>query len=101
MIRTLLSAGTIFLLAISAAQAAGGDPVAGKAKSVTCVACHGPAGQGVPPNPALAGKTEDQFVQAMNDYKSGKRNNPVMKALTAGLSDQDIANLAAYYASLK
>ncbi len=100
MIRTLLGAGTIFLLAISAAQAAG-DAAAGKAKSVACVACHGPAGQGVPPNPALAGKTEDQLVQALNDYKSGKRDNAVMKAMTAPLTDQDMANLAAYFASLK
>ncbi len=100
MTRTLLSAGAILLLVVGAAQAAG-DPAAGKAKSAGCAGCHGPAGKGVPPNPALAGKSEDQLVQAMNDYKSGKRSNAVMKALVAPLSDQDIANLAAYYASLK
>jgi cytochrome c553 len=100
MIRTLLSAGTIFLLAIAAAQAAG-DAAAGKAKSAVCVACHGPAGQGVAPNPALAGKSEDQLLQALEDFKSGKRDNAVMKAMTAPLTDQDMANLAAYYASLK
>ena len=100
MIRTLLSAGTIFLLAMSAAQAAG-DPVAGKAKAVACAGCHGANGQGVSPNPALAGKSEDQLLQALKDFKSGKRSNAVMKAMTAGLSDQDMANLAAYYASLK
>ena len=100
MIRTLLSAGTIFLLAMSAAQAAG-DPAAGKAKAVACAGCHGANGQGVSPNPALAGKSEDQLLQALKDFKSGKRSNAVMKAMTAGLSDQDMANLAAYYASLK
>jgi len=99
MMRVLLSVGTI-LLTISVAQAAG-DPAAGKAKAVACAACHGANGQGVPPNPALVGRSEDEMLQAMKDYKSGKRNNAVMKGMTAGLSDQDMANLAAYYASLK
>ena len=57
--------------------------------------------QGVPPNSKLAGMSDDQLLQAMKDYKSGKRDNAVMKALMGPLSDQDIANLAAYYASLK
>ena len=100
MIRMLLSVGTISLLAISIAQAAG-DPAAGKAKAASCAACHGANGQGVPPNPALVGKSEDDMLQAMKDYKSGKRANAVMKGMTAGLNDQDMANLAAYYASLK
>jgi len=50
---------------------------------------------------AAAGKAEDQFIQAMKDYKSGKRPNPVMKSFAGPLSDQDFENLAAYYASLK
>lgn len=100
MIRTLLCTGTIVLLALGNAQAAG-DAAAGKAKSATCAACHGPTGQGIPPNPKLAGRSEDEMVQALKDYKSGKRNNAVMKGMTATLSDQDMANLAAYYASLK
>lgn len=100
MIRMLLSTGTIFLLAIVAAQAAG-DPAAGKAKAAVCGGCHGANGQGIPPNPALGGQSEDQLLQELKDFKSGKRNNAVMKGLTAGLSDQDMANLAAYYASLK
>jgi len=49
----------------------------------------------------LVGKSEDDMLQAMKDYKSGKRAKAVMKGMTAGLSDQDMANLAAYYASLK
>jgi cytochrome c553 len=100
MIRMLLSFVTIYLLAIGVAQAAG-DPAAGKAKAAVCAACHGANGQGVPPNPALVGKSEDDMLQAMKDYKSGKRANAVMKGITAGLNDQDMANLAAYYASLK
>jgi cytochrome c553 len=49
----------------------------------------------------LAGKSEDEIVQAMKDYKSGKRANPIMKTFASTLSDQDMANLGAYYASLK
>ena len=96
----LLLAVAAWLGIASAAQAAG-DVAAGKAKAASCAGCHGTTGQGVPPNPALAGKSEDQLLEAMKDYKSGKRNNAVMKALMGPLSDQDMANLAAYYASLK
>jgi len=100
--RTLLTTiGAVVLLGfINTAQAAG-DAQAGKAKAATCVACHGANGQGVAPNPPLAGKKEDQLLQAMNDYKSGKRDNAVMKGMVSSLSDQDMTNLAAYYASLK
>jgi cytochrome c553 len=80
---------------------AAGDIAAGKAKAASCAVCHGANGQGVPPNPALAGVTEAQLLQDMQDYKSGKRNNAIMKGLMGPLSDQDMANLAAYYASLK
>jgi cytochrome c553 len=100
MIRMLLSLVTMFLLAVGVAQAAG-EAAAGKVKAAACVACHGANGQGVPPNPALTGKSADQLLQALQDYKSGKRSNAVMKGITAGLSDQDMANLAAYYGSLK
>jgi cytochrome c553 len=81
--------------------AIGGDVQAGKAKANTCATCHGAKGEGKSPNPALAGKSEDQFVQALKDYKSGKRTNAVMKTFATPLSEQDMANLAAYYASLK
>jgi len=53
------------------------------------------------PKRALAGKSEDQLLQALQDYKSGKRANAVMKGMAAGLSDQDMATLAAHFASLK
>jgi len=100
--RTLLTVVLVASLAAVGTAQAAGDIQAGKTKVALCVGCHGANGQGVPPtNPALAGKTEDQLVQAMKDYKSGKRDNAVMKTFAAQLSDQDIANLAAYYASLK
>lgn len=100
MIRTLLRVGAILLLAAGGAHAAG-DVAAGKTKSAGCAPCHGANGQGVPPNPALAGKSEAQLLQALQDFRSGKRKNAVMQAMTASLGEQDMENLAAYYASLK
>jgi cytochrome c553 len=81
------------------AQAAG-NAEAGKDKSAICAGCHGDKGQGIAPNPALAGKPEADLVRALKDFKSGRASS-VMHGLTASLSDQDIENLAAYYASLK
>jgi len=98
--RILLIAGVAAFGLAGPAQS-GGDVQAGKAKANTCAGCHGANGEGKSPNPALAGKAEDQFVQALKDYKSGKRTNAVMKTFATPLSDQDMANLAAYYASLK
>jgi cytochrome c553 len=47
------------------------------------------------------GKSESEIVQALTEYKSGKRANPIMKTFAGSLSDQDMANLGAYYGSLK
>jgi cytochrome c553 len=99
--RTLLTVGFCALLGIVGATQAAGDVQAGKAKAGACAGCHGANGEGVKPNPPLAGKSEAETVQALKDYKSGKRNNPIMKTFANPLSDQDMANLAAYYASLK
>ena len=98
---TCLAVGIVALFGVVGAAQAGGDAAAGKAKAAACVACHGANGEGKAPNPALAGKSEDQLLQALKDYKSGKRANAVMKTFSGPLSDQDMANLAAYYASLK
>jgi cytochrome c553 len=97
----LLTMGTILSFGLAAAAQAAGDAKAGKAKAGVCAGCHGPSGQGVGQNPPLAGKSEKDLTQALQDYKSGKRPNAVMKSLVSSLSDQDMANLAAYYASLK
>jgi cytochrome c553 len=98
--RMLLTAGFVVLLGLTAAQAAG-DVQAGKALAAACAGCHGAGGRGLPPNPALAGKSEAQLLEAMKDFKSGKRVNAVMSAMMGPLSDQDMENLAAFYASLK
>ena len=79
-----------------------GDIEAGKAKSVMCAACHGPAGISVSPLwPNLAGQKEAYLVKQIKAFKSGERNDPSMAPMVAGLTDADIDNLAAYYASLK
>ncbi len=89
-----------WLGAFGAAYAAG-DAEAGKAKTGACAGCHGAEGAGVGSNPPLAGKSEAQIVQALRDFKSGKRANPAMKPMASMLGDQDMSNIGAYYASLK
>jgi cytochrome c553 len=98
--RILLSLGITAVLGISGVQAAG-DVQAGKAKAAACAGCHGANGEGIAPNPALAGKSEELLVQALKDYKSGKRDNAAMKGMVISLADADMTNLAAFYASLK
>lgn len=90
------------VLALSPTQAAAtGDPVAGQKKATTCFACHGKDGNAVDPQyPRLAGQYEDYLVQALHEYKSGQRNNAIMKGFAAQLSEQDIDDVAAYFSSL-
>lgn len=90
----------VLLTAISPAWA-GGDKAAGEEKAVTCVACHG-AGGGAPISPQypiLAGQYADYLSQALQQYQNGQRKNAIMTGLAAGLSEQDIEDLAAYFAS--
>ena len=68
---------------------------------MTCVACHGANGVSVIPNyPNLAGQKELYLVDAIKAYRDGGRKNPIMQPMAAALSDDDIANLAAYFSSL-
>ena len=93
------------LMALTLLGAAGGaqaaDAAAGKAKSSTCVACHGANGvSNNPIYPDLAGQKEQYLVKQMKAFRDGQRQDPVMTAMAKPLSDDDIANLAAYYAGL-
>ena len=101
MIRGLIAIVIATSFGIAGTAQAAGDAAAGKAKAAMCAACHGDNGQGVARNPALAGKPEAEQVKALKDYKSGAKSNPMMSPLAATLSDQDMENLAAYYALLK
>ena len=95
---TLALAATVMM----ASPVFAGDAAAGKAKSMMCAACHGVEGiSAVPTYPNLAGQKEAYTAKQLTDFKSGKRNDPTMKGMVASLNDADIANLAAYYASLK
>jgi cytochrome c553 len=79
-----------------------GNVEAGKAKSTTCAACHGADGiSTVPSFPKLAGQHYDYLVQALRDYRTGKRKNPIMAGQAANLSDEDMADLAAYFSAQK
>jgi cytochrome c553 len=89
--------------AVPATVLAGGDAAAGKNKSAVCAACHGPEGNTpIDANtPKLAGQHQDYLAKVMRDYRSGARANAVMAAQVANLKDQDIDDLAAYFASQK
>lgn len=77
-----------------------GDPAAGKEKSVTCQACHGTDGNSpIPTFPIIAGQHKDYLAYSMLSYKTGERTNPIMVAIVQPLSEEDIEDLAAYYAS--
>lgn len=89
-------------VAAGAPALAGGKAEAGKAKSAACAACHGVDGNSpVPSFPKLAGQHEDYMYHSLKDYKSGKRKNPIMAGQVANLSDQDMKDLAAYFARQK
>lgn len=98
---------TLFILAAIALGAslpthAKGNVEAGKAKSTACAACHGADGVStISSFPKLAGQYSDYLYQALKDYKSGKRKNPIMAGQVANLSDQDMADLAAYFSRQK
>ena len=82
-------------------QAISGDIQAGQAKSTVCAACHGPQGLAIAPNfPNLAGQSATYLYVQLNTLKNGQRSDPIMSGQAAALSDADMRNLAAYYASL-
>ncbi|OUS30050.1 cytochrome C [Thalassotalea sp. 42_200_T64] len=87
---------------VMTAPAMAADVEAGKAKSVMCAACHGANGvSAIPMYPNLAGQKEAYIAKQLKDFKSGTRKDPVMGSMAMPLTDADVANLAAYYASLK
>ncbi len=100
MIKSILLTAAMVFVAIPAAQAA--DAAAGKAKSSGCAGCHGPAGiSSNPMYPNLAGQQAMYLEKSIKDYKTGARKDAMMQGMVSALSDADIANLAAYYNTLK
>ncbi|MFZ5508672.1 MAG: c-type cytochrome [Pseudomonadota bacterium] len=99
--RRWLAALAAAVLPAVAPPAAAGDVAAGRAKALQCQTCHGLNGIAtLPIAPNLAGQTESYLVKALSEYRSGVRKDPMMSVVAAGLSDEDIANLAAYYHSI-
>lgn len=84
-----------------AAPAAKADIAKGKAIAATvCVACHGADGNStIPANPKLAGQHADYIAKQLHDFKGNVRNNAVMLGMASGLSDDDMRNVAAWFAS--
>ena len=79
---------------------AAGDAKAGQAKAAVCGACHGADGNSMAPNfPKLAGQGERYLLKQMHDIKDGKRTVLEMTGLLTNLSDQDLADIAAYFSS--
>jgi cytochrome c553 len=98
--RRLRKVALALALLVCSFGAQAGDPAAGKEKSVVCQACHGPTGMSIDPiYPHLAGQHADYLEHALKGYRSGERNNVIMAGFAATLSDDDIADLAAWFAS--
>ena len=78
-----------------------GDAAAGKSKGGACFACHGPDGNSPAPFPKLAGQGEKYLLKQMQDIREGLRSVPTMAGQLDGKGDQDLADMAAYFATQK
>jgi cytochrome c553 len=95
---TIIALGVL----LAASVQASGDAARGKQKAAQiCAACHGADGlkPSAPDQPVLAGQYPDYLVQALRDYKSGRRRNPIMKGFAEQLSGQDMEDVAAWFFS--
>jgi cytochrome c553 len=86
---------------LSGGLSAQGNIEAGKAKAVICASCHGADGVGIADiYPNLAGQKAAYVASQLKAFRDGQRKNMIMAPMAKGLSDDDIENLAAFYASL-
>ena len=94
----IISSTSIF----SSATSAGGDANVGRKKAQSCVVCHGTMGlSNNPGTPHLAGQPAIYLVEQLQNFKSGKRQNPVMSVIAKPLGESDIQDMAAWYASIE
>ncbi len=95
----------IFLLAaalLAPAAAVAADPKSGRAKAAACALCHGQLGVSTLPNaPHLAGQPAIYVEEQLKSYRSGARRHEVMSVIAKPLSDEEIADLAAWFASIR
>jgi cytochrome c553 len=81
---------------------AAGNVAAGRQKALACQTCHGLDGLSkLPEAPSLAGQPEVYLVKSLNDYRKGVRTNDMMTLVVEQLKDQDVADLAAFYAAIE
>jgi cytochrome c len=85
---------------LASEMAVAGDVALGRYLSAECIACH-PRDNRPKGIPAIIGWPQDQFVAVLQSYKAKERSNPVMQSVAASLTDEQIAALAAYFATLK
>ena len=96
----IMTCTVLLTLGLGSTASLAGDAEAGKAKSATCAACHGPTGVSVNPLwPNLAGQKEAYLVKQIKAFRDGVRSDPTMAPMVAPLTDTDIDDLAAYYAA--
>ncbi len=89
-------------VASTSADANEGNIEAGRQKAVLCQACHGPDGNSVNPTyPVLAGQHARYIVKQLKAFKAGTRKDPVMNGMALSLSQRDMLDVAAYFASVK
>lgn len=98
-----LALGAAIAFLASGSAWADGDPARGKARAQMCEGCHGiedyrTAYPHVYPVPKIGGQQQTYIVKSLQDYKTGVRKHPTMRGIAATLSDQDMTDLAAYYA---
>jgi cytochrome c553 len=87
---------------VATADVHAGDVMAGRQKAQMCQACHGTDGLSkVPEAPNIAGQVETYLVTQLKAFKAGTRKNESMSVVVSTLSDQDIENLAAYFAAIE
>ena len=92
----------VTVLVFTSTSALAGDVAAGKAKAALCASCHGPTGISMSPLwPNLAGQKEQYLVKQIKAFRDGTRQDTMMAPMVAALSDADIDNLAAFFASQK
>jgi cytochrome c553 len=97
-----LVAALAFVVGAATDALAAGNAAAGRQKALMCQTCHGLDGKAkIPEAPNLAGQSEVYLVKALNDYRSGARKNDMMSLVAPTLKDNDIDDLAAYYAAIE
>jgi cytochrome c553 len=104
MFKKLLISATVLVtgITVTSGSFAAGNAEAGKAKSAVCAACHGAEGiSSLPVNPNLAGQVPGYIAAQLKAFKSGERVNAIMAGQATPLTDEDMADLDAYYASMK